>query len=236
MSADDAQDAADEVPVEWVFEAHDDADEEVLSPPASGASKSWLSWLQGTPAPKGRQYSRESDASAGSLPQESEPSRDEQPATPAPPAASAAAKSSGYSGILGWMTGQAFMDEPDGPLPPPLPSRLDPEDEESVRHSSPSAQPRSVVEIDIPGGMFHEDEVIGERNVYRTTSTATNGPPASSSAAVVRAAPRHSEDASRPPKLPDRQVSFDLGPPDRKDTDPGNCLAKMQQTPSSVIG
>jgi len=233
MYSDDLRDApADEVPVEWVFEAHDDADEEVLSPPASGASKSWLSWLQGTPAPKGHQYSRESDASAGSLPQESEPSREPPDLTPSAPAS--AAKPSGYTGILGWMTGQAFADEPDAPLPAPLPSRLDPEDEESVRHSSPSAPARSVVEIDIPGGMFSEDEVIGERNVHRAASTATNAPPASSSAASRRAAPRHAEDISRPQKLPDRQVSFDMdgipGPDSerpRKHTDPDDFIARF---------
>eukprot|EP00439_Symbiodinium_sp_Y106_P075269 s1249_g14.t2 len=279
MYSDDLRDApADEVPVEWVFEAHDDADEEVLSPPASGASKSWLSWLQGTPAPKGHQYSRESDASAGSLPQESEPSREPPDLTPSAPAS--AAKPSGYTGILGWMTGQAFADEPDAPLPAPLPSRLDPEDEESVRHSSPSAPARSVVEIDIPGGMFSEDEVIGERNVHRAASTATNAPPAPSSAARRRAAPRRGEgagraallrpaehdtpggtlgdwqrslnhhlgqepaehslrwkplcDISRPQKLPDRQVSFDMdgipGPDSerpRKHTDPDDFIARF---------
>ncbi|CAE7587844.1 unnamed protein product [Symbiodinium necroappetens] len=77
-------------------------------------------------------------------------------------------------------------------------------------------------------------QVIGERNVHRAASTATNAPPASSSAASRRAAPRHAEDISRPQKLPDRQVSFDMdgipGPDSerpRKHTDPDDFIARF---------
>lgn len=155
--------------VEWVFEVEDR--EEVLAPPPTGQSNSWLSWLHGqhhtdhptheSVGPVGHHHhSRESDQSAASLPGES---RD---------AEGPAGASEQTGGVFGLMGFGAWFAEPDNPLPPPAKSRMDESDsmagEQRVRWS---------VELDIPDHML-DDEVVPER-VVKTASTATSLPPAS---------------------------------------------------------
>jgi len=158
-------------PVEWVFEMEDR--EEVLAPPPTGQSNSWLSWLHGEHHPQhgeahgvsgsrpGHHHSRESDQSAPSLPGESRDAED--------PHHAANQQDGGVFGLMGF---GAWFAEPDNPLPPPAKSRMDESDsmagEQRVRWS---------VELDIPDNML-DDEVVPER-VVRTASQATSLPPAS---------------------------------------------------------
>eukprot|EP00913_Durusdinium_trenchii_P001820 g1687.t1 len=130
-------------PVEWVFEVEDGQAEEVLVPPPSGPSNSWLSWLQGShqhPEPGFKNFSRESDVSAPSLPCES---RDPDALPPGSPRDGGDKGVFGFMGLGAWpdalglneqesrsmlamrnVTARRFA-EPDNPLPPPMPSRMD---------------------------------------------------------------------------------------------------------------
>ncbi|CAJ1350778.1 unnamed protein product [Effrenium voratum] len=158
-----------EPPVEWVFEVEDGQAEEVLHPPPSGPSNSWLGWLQGASPPRHRgALSRESDTSAATLPGEECLSRDPD----ALPPEDAEDRGSIFSkmGFPGW-----FANEPDNPLPPPMPSRMDEHDARSVKRSS-QGNVKWSVELDIPDDML-EDEVTHER-MARTQSQHTNMPTA----------------------------------------------------------